>query len=79
MRLLEVRAFVTGQFNLHGCYLTRLLLRIFAAQRLIQPTRGPKTNDSAKPTNAAWSACNLQLEPCRNPTYCDTDFELQSF
>ena len=28
------------------------------AQRQIQPTRGPKTNDSAISPNAAWSACN---------------------
>ena len=27
-------------------------------QRQIQPTRGPKTNDSAISPNAAWSACN---------------------
>jgi hypothetical protein len=28
-------------------------------QRQIQPTCGPKTNDSAISPNAAWSACNL--------------------
>jgi len=31
---------------------------LFGDQRQIQPTRGPKTNNSAKSPNAAWSAWN---------------------
>ena len=48
-------------------------------QRQIQPTRGPKTDDSAISPNAAWSACNFIVGTLPQPDYCDTDFGLQSF